>query len=582
MPHSYPDRANGQFPQASWFNGPQKDLKVLTSQVFNVREDTFAGGAKGDGTTDDTAAFQATINAAAAAHGTVFIPPAESGLYYNIASTLTIQPASGSQTWMNIESHAGPNDIRWTGASNASVFIIRGLKYSRITGFKMLLGTQSNVRVFDIVEDATYASCGAMHWTNCFVSLGSGQTNVAWRNGADTQSGDISFHNWTNCLVNSAGDATKGHIAWLNMNPNMLVCQWTNCAWSLVTWGYSGRSILQHVNGAVDATQTTITVNSTIGFAPTGRIKLDTEQIDYTGTTSTTFTGCTRAAGGTAAATHVDNTICYQGIQNPLTLTWAFDRIGGSAHTFTNCGGSFNACEFLAVRGVITVDGGRWEQGARLFQAAHNQSTSVEANFRGVTWGITTALPADGIIVALGAPGVYTFEDCQFYGIDYTAAMFTAGAFDEFAGPLNAFGSLRIQNCTVRAASSPVWTVPATWKLDASGSIRNNTVAQPQAWLVGNGMVSADNADAAKTLIPKVDAELQRWNTALTAARAVTLNTAGATHGDHFRIVREAGATGAFNLNIGTGPLKALTAAGQFADVTFDGTAWRLTGNGSL
>jgi hypothetical protein len=71
MPHSYPDRANGQFPQASWFNGPQKDLKVLTAQVFNVREDTFAGGAKGDGTTDDTAAFQATINAAVAARGTV-------------------------------------------------------------------------------------------------------------------------------------------------------------------------------------------------------------------------------------------------------------------------------------------------------------------------------------------------------------------------------------------------------------------------------------------------------------------------------------------------------------------------------
>jgi hypothetical protein len=233
-----------------------------------------------------------------------------------------------------------------------------------------------------------------------------------------------------------------------------------------------GSSVLQHVNGAVDATQTTITVNSTVGFPPTGRIRLDTEQIDYTGTTSTTFTGCTRAAGGTTAATHVDNTIAYQGIQNPLTLTWSFDRTGGAAHTFTNCGGSFNGCEFLIRRGVLTVDGGRWEQGARLFQASTNQSTSIEANFRGITWGITTSLPADGIIVALGAPGVYTFEDCQFYGIDYTAAMFTAGAYDEFAGPLNAFGSLRIQNCTIRTAASPVWTVPATWKLDASGSIR--------------------------------------------------------------------------------------------------------------
>ena len=56
--------------------------------------------------------------------------------------------------------------------------------------------------------------------------------------------------------------------------------------------------------------------------------------------------------------------------------------------------------------------------------------------------------------IALGAPGVYTFEDSQFYGIDYTSAMFTAGAFDEFAGPLNAFGSLRIQNCTIRTAAS--------------------------------------------------------------------------------------------------------------------------------
>lgn len=42
------------------------------------------------------------------------------------------------------------------------------------------------------------------------------------------------------------------------------------------------------------------------------------------------------------------------------------------------------------------------------------------------------------------------------------------------------------------------------------------------------------------------------------------------------------GATGAFNLNVGTGPLKAMGTAGSFADVEFDGSAWALTAYGTL
>lgn len=68
---------------------------------------------------------------------------------------------------------------------------------------------------------------------------------------------------------------------------------------------------------------------------------------------------------------------------------------------------------------------------------------------------------------------------------------------------------------------------------------------------------------------------------ALSADRACTLATTGAVAGMSKKIVRATSSTGAFNLNVGTGPLKAL-ASGQWCEVTFNGTAWVLTGFGSL
>lgn len=92
--------------------------------------------------------------------------------------------------------------------------------------------------------------------------------------------------------------------------------------------------------------------------------------------------------------------------------------------------------------------------------------------------------------------------------------------------------------------------------------------------------------DAAATLVADRSSALYAkktniWNTPLTADRAVTLGTSGALTGDTFRITRTAAATGAFNLNVGTGPLKAL-AAGEWCDVTYNGSAFVLTGAGTL
>jgi hypothetical protein len=57
------------------------------------------------------------------------------------------------------------------------------------------------------------------------------------------------------------------------------------------------------LNGSLSDSATTITVASTTGFTtPSGAIGIEGEYITYTGTTGTTFTGCTRGVGSTARA----------------------------------------------------------------------------------------------------------------------------------------------------------------------------------------------------------------------------------------------------------------------------------------
>lgn len=93
--------------------------------------------------------------------------------------------------------------------------------------------------------------------------------------------------------------------------------------------------------------------------------------------------------------------------------------------------------------------------------------------------------------------------------------------------------------------------------------------------------VSADMGDASITIKAGEAALTQRFNTTLTAGRNITLSSVNAFTGAKFRVVRQAGATGAFNLDVGPG-LKTLTAAGQWCDVEYSGSAWILSAYGSL
>lgn len=59
------------------------------------------------------------------------------------------------------------------------------------------------------------------------------------------------------------------------------------------------------LDGAIDSLVTTLTVVDTTSFPSSGYVVIDTEIIKYTGKTGTSFTGCTRGADGSTAASHI-------------------------------------------------------------------------------------------------------------------------------------------------------------------------------------------------------------------------------------------------------------------------------------
>jgi len=72
---------------------------------------------------------------------------------------------------------------------------------------------------------------------------------------------------------------------------------------------------------ALDATETTITLTTTVGLAQFGFIKIDNETIQYGGIDGNDLTGCIRGVNNTTAATHLTASKIY--VQNlPTVNVW--------------------------------------------------------------------------------------------------------------------------------------------------------------------------------------------------------------------------------------------------------------------
>jgi len=102
----------------------------------------------------------------------------------------------------------------------------------------------------------------------------------------------------------------------------------------------------------LSATATTVTVDSAANFTETGYIKINDEIIEYTGKTSTTFTGLIRGSLSTTAAAHADNDAVIEAafgwgmpaegtVSGAVLTNWTHDNFGEDLLLNVKNGGIF-------------------------------------------------------------------------------------------------------------------------------------------------------------------------------------------------------------------------------------------------
>lgn len=208
--------------------------RVTRREFFNVKD----YGAVGNGTTDDTAEFQACFDAAIAVGGTVIIPPPGSGLYYRLTDTVTLEPASGSEFRMNILATLPNNGIIYVGAGDKPVFKTWGWRQSSVQGMhvksSLAAGSSDNTVVWDIDANSTYSTSSHLLFQNCRVNFdGTGENHVAFRVGHSATTQDLSHFTWQNVTVGGKTNlGTDGHKGYVIEGNNALSMTWLG-GWSL-------------------------------------------------------------------------------------------------------------------------------------------------------------------------------------------------------------------------------------------------------------------------------------------------------------------------------------------------------------
>ncbi len=164
-------------------------------------------------------------------------------------------------------------------------------------------------------ENITYTGKTTTTFTGC--TRGADSTAAASHTNGDTVTRASKWYNITRSSGAYSATADEGWTSTIIGGVLVMTNNFDNPQYWALTDGKPLSSQLMQdltnwpsltlLNGAINDAVTTITVDSTEDFPSAGTINIGSEKITYTGITSTTFTGCTRGADGTSAASHSDN-----------------------------------------------------------------------------------------------------------------------------------------------------------------------------------------------------------------------------------------------------------------------------------
>lgn len=256
-----------------------------------------------------------------------------------------------------------------------------------------------------------------------------------------------------------------------------------------------------------------------------------------------------------------------------------FAHISGNNFKGPGSGQSGGRAVFLdTVINDVSVIGNRfsgWERPMALYSAAADAYINITFNANDCAEDMTSA----GSWLANEGSATIGSNVVQMWNTTSAGVNNARNFLDKSANRLLEWSdSFNNPNSNISGGVGSIYVVPIANRNPGYWLKENGTGNTGWRGIITNS-VSADKGNADATLTPGTSEHTNLWATTLTADRTVTLATSNVQAGARFRIVRTA--AGAFNLNVGTGPLKAL-AASEWCDVEYNGSAWLLTAFGSL